>query len=372
MQRKEGDCLKKMVRARTFMYTQDLAHLPFKKEKLKEKLEKSGAEEWAYILHNKDTDENGKKIRPHFHVVLRFKDAKTLSRVAKLFEDQPQYVEAWHSTVNNAFSYLLHETTGAKEKHHYDASEVTASFDFETRIKEIRQKVKKPTKKEIETAIDEYASGKISKEELQAKIGVLEMARRKVLVDHVQDILAFKKHQNFLKVFKGQKCVVFWLYGEAGVGKTRLTREVLEQCHPNDFCILGSQRDHFQEYRGESFIVINDLRPQDYDYGQLLTLLDPYEIDKMAPSRYHDKYLNAKMIFITTPYSPFDFYSNCKIADTLVDTFEQLKRRLVSVKVTEDNVNEIKKELIFEIKLQDKIISVKVEENEEKNKHLVG
>lgn len=195
------------------------------------------------------------------------------------------------------------------------------------------------------------------------------MARRKVLVDHIQDILAFKKHQKFLEVFKGQKCVVFWLYGEAGVGKTRLTREVLEQCHPNDFCILGSQRDHFQEYGGESFIVINDLRPLDYDYGQLLTLLDPYEIDKMAPSRYHDKYLNAKMIFITTPYSPFDFYSNCTIADTLVDTFEQLKRRVVSVKVTEDNVDKVKGELIFEIKLQDKIVSAQIQKNKEKNKH---
>lgn len=351
------------------MYTQDLAHLPFKQEKLKEKLEKSTAIEWAYILHDKDLDQDSKKIRPHFHVVLRFKDAKTLSRVSKLFEDQPQYVEAWHSTINNAYSYLIHETTGAQSKHHYDASEVVASFDFETRIKEIRQKVKKPTKKEIETAIDEYASGKISKEELQAKIGVLEMARRKVLVDHIQDILAFKKHQKFLEVFKDQKCVVFWLYGEAGVGKTRLTREVLEQCHPNDFCILGSQRDHFQEYGGESFIVINDLRPLDYDYGQLLTLLDPYEIDKMAPSRYHDKYLNAKMIFITTPYSPFDFYSNCTIADTLVDTFEQLKRRVVSVKVTEDNVDKVKGELIFEIELQDKIVSAQIQKNKEKNKH---
>ena len=53
------------------MYTQDLAHLPFKQEKLKEKLEKSTAIEWAYILHDKDLDQDSKKIRPHFHVVLR-------------------------------------------------------------------------------------------------------------------------------------------------------------------------------------------------------------------------------------------------------------------------------------------------------------
>lgn len=44
------------------MYTQDLDHLPFNKDELKDRLEKSGVEEWAYILHDKDIDENGKKF----------------------------------------------------------------------------------------------------------------------------------------------------------------------------------------------------------------------------------------------------------------------------------------------------------------------
>lgn len=70
------------------MYTQDLDHLPFNKDKLKDILEKSGAEEWAYILHDKDTDDDGKQIRPHFHIMLHFKDAKTISRVAKVFNDK--------------------------------------------------------------------------------------------------------------------------------------------------------------------------------------------------------------------------------------------------------------------------------------------
>ena len=36
--------MKKAVRARQFMYTQDIEHLPFKQEDLKELLEKSNAE----------------------------------------------------------------------------------------------------------------------------------------------------------------------------------------------------------------------------------------------------------------------------------------------------------------------------------------
>lgn len=345
------------------MYTQDLKHLPFSKDNLKDRLEKSGAEEWAYILHDKDVDENGKKVRPHFHIMIHFKDAKTISRVSKIFNDKEQYIEAWHSTINNGYSYLIHETNNAQKKYHYDPSEVIASFDFKSKIEDIRKSVKKPSRQAIENFIDDYSNEKLTKEELQEKIGVLEMAKHKTLLDHIEDILAYKKHQQFLNDFKGQSCKIYWIYGASGIGKTKLVREVLEKQHPDNFCILGSQRDHFQEYRGQQFVVINDLRPNDYEYGQLLTLLDPWEIDKMAPARYHDKYLNARAIYITTPYSPINFYSECNIANPLVDTFEQLKRRIISFQLTEENYNKKKNDLIFDDKLSETIWKIKSQKN---------
>lgn len=346
------------------MYTQDLDHLPFPKENLEGKILKSGAIEWAYILHDKDLDDKGNKIRAHYHVVIRYKDAKTTSSVAKTFDDKQQYFEAWRGSINNAYSYLIHETSDAKdnEKHHYDPSEVKASFDFKARIETIRKKVNKLSDNAINNLIDDYSNSLISKEELQEKIGVLEMAKHKYLLDHVDEILDYKKHQEFLKEFTGQKCVTYWLYGSSGVGKTRLCRSVMEELK-KDFCILGSQRDHFQTYKGESYIILNDLRPADYDYGQLLTLLDIYEHDKMAPSRYHDKFLNARAIFITTPYSPENFYKSCNIDNRLVDTAEQLKRRVVAMHVTKDNVEDVKKEVIKDIELADKISELRKQKN---------
>ncbi len=82
-----------------------------------------------------------------------------------------------------------------------------------------------------------------------------------------------------------------WLYGKAGVGKTRLAEHMLKG---KDYITLGSSRDHFQEYRGQRFVILNDLRPNDFEYSDLLRLLDPYQHDKAVPSRYHDKRLNLE------------------------------------------------------------------------------
>lgn len=85
--------------------------------------------------------------------MLHFKDAKTISRVSKIFNDHEQYIEAWHSIINNGYSYLIHETTNAKSKHHYDPKEVVASFDFKDRINEIRQKSKSHHDKQLKTLL---------------------------------------------------------------------------------------------------------------------------------------------------------------------------------------------------------------------------
>ncbi|WP_366517208.1 hypothetical protein [uncultured Lactobacillus sp.] len=100
-----------------------------------------------------------------------------------------------------------------------------------------------------------------------------------------------QKHQKWLKKFSGHKMTTLWLYGKAGVGKTRLAEHMLKG---KDYITLGSSRDHFQEYRGQRFVILNDLRPNDFEYSDLLRLLDPYQHDKAVPSRYHDKRLNLE------------------------------------------------------------------------------
>lgn len=90
-----------------------------------------------------------------------------------------------------------------------------------------------------------------------------------------------------------------------------------------------------------------------------MTLLDPYELNKSASSRYFDKPINALIIIITTPYAPQTFYNNAQINDTIVDSFDQLKRRIQPIEVTKDNYEKVKQAILDYDTLETAIIETK-------------
>lgn len=330
------------LRARQWMYVQYFKYLPFKINNLTEILTKDNCQEWAYIVHDKDTKEDGSLISPHVHVLIKYSNPQTLKHVANLFKDKPQYFDIWKGRINNSYSYLIHSTSEAinKGKYKYSPNEVVASFDFSKRIEKIQRQVlnKKIKSNNSNLFIEKYAEGEISYNDLENIIGVVQVARHKTIIDHINQINASNKHKEWLKSFKGKPMETHWLWGAAGVGKTRYAKWLAKN---DKVAILGSSRDYFQEYHGEHIVILNDLRPNDFNYGDLLRLLDPYEHNKMAPRRYHDVYLNLEMLIITTPYSPWSFYKQCKIDNPEVDTYKQLNRRVHAVHVTKDFISDI-------------------------------
>lgn len=350
---------KQPKRFRQFMFVQDLEHLKVKPTELKQICEKSGAEKWAFILHNQDTKEDlgesgtngtlsseGEEqapspseeasktlVRQHFHVVLKFENAHTITSIAKLFNDQEQYVEVWKGKIENAWSYLLHRTNGARSKFQYSPQDVVSNFDFKKEIKKIEDKVKQ-SKTNINKKIQSYTDGEITKEQLIDEIGVLEFAKRKKTLDAVEQILEVRQQSAWLKDFKGQKCKVIWIWGKAGSGKTTLAKKIFENGNLS-YTILGSSKDPFQPYsciedKGKN-IILDDLRPNVLDYADLLRILDPYQHAKMGPARYHDRPLTLEKIVITTPYTPEEFYAVTKNLDSKIDTYDQLKRRITKI-----------------------------------------
>lgn len=326
-------------RYRQLMYTQDLKHLPFKLSELKNILQKEPLDEWAYILHNKDVNKNQKHVRDHLHLILKYSNPQSIDHVAKIFDDQNQYIEIWNGRINNAYSYLIHATNDAKNKYQYSPKEVIASFDFEKKIKEIQTHISSK-KVNIEKVLNDYAIGILSYSELVKKIGILNVAKNQRLINTIEEIRNEERQKIWLKEFQNKQMVTLWLWGGAGVGKTTYAKHILKD---EKYVVLGSSNDYFQNYHGEHYIIINDLRPEDFKYADLLRILDPYEHNKSAPSRYHDKNLRVEMIIITTPYSPYQFYKNTHIYNRKIDTFKQLQRRLFSIHITSNFIKQEEK-----------------------------
>ncbi|WP_251717819.1 Rep family protein [Lactobacillus agrestimuris] len=316
------------VQARQLMMVQDIDKLPYDPAELKKIVTRLNAKEWAYIVHDKDKSENGGIVKPHVHCVLKFENARVLDKVAKTLKVKPQYLQVWSGRINNAYSYLIHLTSGAVGKHIYDPKEVVASFDFPKRISEITNKV---SKQEIKDALNMYANGGLSLLELKTKIGNLAYAKNLDTIKKLDSVLDNQAHKEWLISFEGQQMTVDWYFGKAGIGKTRLALKEAKESG-KQYCVLGSSNDYFQDYNAQDHVVILDeLRPNDLKYGDLLKIMDPYQHDKHAPRRYKNVALNIEKLIITTPYDPDTFYKRTKISDRKVDTVEQLKRRISNV-----------------------------------------
>lgn len=94
------------------LYPEDAMHMDALK-----KIEKSY--DYAYILHDKDCDENGEIKKPHYHVVVRFSNQTWSTALAKELGITENYLEEPRS-FDNALMYLIHFNDGAKYQYSLD------------------------------------------------------------------------------------------------------------------------------------------------------------------------------------------------------------------------------------------------------------
>ena len=336
------------------MYEQQLKHLPMQSiDKLIEIIETQLKPKlYGVALHDKDIDDNRQPIEPHIHAMLSFDNARSLNSVARQFGDKPQYVQAWRGNRNNGFAYLCHRTADAKDKYQYNPKDIIANFDYPNLLKQISAEVTNRNSKGIKLLLDLLYNGTITKAELEEQLTGSQYGRYK---NQIENVYA-KRLQNEAEQFQ-QKMIeqnkpvkVLWIYGESGTGKTSLAKEYAEKAKQKYF-VTGSSRDIFQNYNGEHTLIMDELRPKDIEYHDLLRILDPFSQDKVAPSRYHDKVLACDLIIITTPFNPlifyieifgYDRYSNLFVTDR-IDSFEQLLRRIsLIIQVDENYISAMK------------------------------
>ena len=98
--------------------------------------------DYAYILHDKDCNEDGVIKKPHWHVVLRFNNQTWKSALAKELEIEERFIEEPRN-FDNTLLYLIHFNDS--DKYQYDINEVKGTLK-----KRLRELINKANKSEGE------------------------------------------------------------------------------------------------------------------------------------------------------------------------------------------------------------------------------
>ena len=263
--------------------------------------------DWAYIIHDKDVYTLEEELKnplhiegqpkdAHFHICVRFKDKQPQNSeyIAKWFDVPENMVGKVKTRWNNVVKYLTH--INAPEKYQYLPEEVVANFDYEEEIKKIDSQDRKC---EI---MDLIVSGVIKEYNYMEYITHHEYDKYKSSIEN-----AYKYRADVMKgMDRNMECMYF--VGESGSGKTTYAKEFAKKKGLNAFISSGSN-DVLDGYQGQEVIILDDLRPSCMGLSDLLKMLDN-NTSSSVKSRYRNKVLECKYIFITTVLPVEDFYKN--------------------------------------------------------------
>lgn len=280
---------------------------------------------WCYIIHDKDTDEDGNLKETHIHLVLTLDDSYEPSTIGGYVGVDKNYVQKikqkqfagkrLKADIGGAISYLTHRN--APDKHQYDDREVVAQPGYDWQSVRATSEAKQAENKSFRTVLEKIEQGKIRRFNLMDNISMA------MYLAHKPDFeRAFEYRETKLKSNPNRKTDVIYICGEPGSGKTTLAKRICEN-RELSYCLSGSSRDPVQDYGGQDALILDDLRPEAFPLSDLLKMLDNNSASSVS-ARYHDRWLEVQLIIITTvlPITRFhELYENPS------EPVEQLMRR---------------------------------------------
>lgn len=301
---------------------QQTSHIESIDEMIKTIKSNQAVERYAYIIHNKDVDADGKLKAEHIHIMIKFAYSYNVMTLAKQLNLESQYIQKIQSrNYEDALLYLTH--ANAKEKYQYSADSVVANFDYiaicERYLKRKEQATSKVSEKErIKLLCDEIVQGKIRRYNYFEYISTDFFVRYRTKFEN-----AFKMRDDMLKAQENRILEVIYMVGDSGSGKTTYAKEIAKQKGYSYF-VSSASNDVLDSYSGQDCLILDDLRPSCLGLSDLLKLLDNHT-SSTAKSRYYNKILECRLIIITTVINIEDFFKN--VFQEQDEPLTQLKRR---------------------------------------------
>lgn len=280
---------------------------------------------WAYIVHDKDVNEDGTPKAPHVHIVMELVASRQYSTVGGYVGVPAQYVCAIRqkvkvgkrmmSDIGGALAYLTHRN--APDRYQYDDSEVVAKPGYDWIAVRTKSEMQQAQWKSFQKVLHGIEDGSIRRYNLYDHITM------QMYLDHKTEFEnAFAYREGLLKKNVNRNIEVIYIFGEASSGKTTLAKYLCEK-RGLSHCVSGSSRDPVQDYNGQDCLILDDLRPQTFDLSDLLKMLDNNTASSVN-SRYHDRWLEVQCIIITTVLSIDEFFRSMLVTG---EPISQLKRR---------------------------------------------
>ena len=281
--------------------------------------------DYSYIIHDKDiyTEEDEEKnpdhkageLKPqHIHLVMRFENNQPQDSkyVAKWFGIQENFVNKIHGKFSDAVLYQTHRN--CPDKYQYPEEEVHASFNY-------NEFIEKETSQygSINEIIQDILDGRITEYNKTEKVNGM------ILVKYARQISeAFKVRQERLETTQQERNMqVVFISGNSGSGKSTLAKKIATSQNLSYYVSSGSN-DIMDGFRGQDVLILDELRPSFLALSDLLKISDPFT-SSTVKSRYKNKFLNCKILIITTVLSLDSFYEH--VFSEEKEPITQLKRR---------------------------------------------
>ena len=320
---------------------------------IKKGLDHKTIEKYAYILHDKDTKEDGTKKEDHWHIVIQMTKSYYLDSVAKWFGVEPQYVEKkkGHGAFMDCVRYLTHEDPKQqkKGKHFYEDSCVHANFDF-------REELNIEDAKVLLRKAERMATGELDKMCCDV------LTKGKTLIECLKEHpMAYSKNISRLQKCRAEYLnrqvpprsrINIYISGQGGIGKGLASRalarqfartyEVMEDLEDDAlFYEVGADGSTFEGYDGQPVIIWNDCRSYEL-FKKLGTREAIYNIFETHPTkqRQNIKYSSITLInkvnIINSVQTPDDFikglageYTDKNGEKHKAEDINQVRRRIV-------------------------------------------